>query len=84
MARKISLYVDVPAVGQTLNFLVPGSMKVGNIIDLIVKIIHEEFHGIQAKKRGLMLVDTKNKGILNKNVNCLELDIHDGSNLMLL
>lgn len=84
MVTKVSLKVQVPAVGQMLNFLVPDSMKIANVIELIASIVSEEFEGIKVQTSSLMLVDVKNQAVLDREYSCLDFNIHNGSHLMLL
>lgn len=84
MVPKISLNVEVPSIGQTLNFIVPETMKISNVIELMTSIIRNEFKGLNQGKDQLLLIQVDEQMTLNGSCSCAELGIHNGTNLMLI
>ena len=83
MVKKISLSVDVPFLGQKLDFLIPENMVIDKVVSLITRIILEENQGINCNQRELMLIDLKSSKVLNKTYSLEQFGINNGSRLML-
>lgn len=48
MAEKISIYVYVPGLNVTHNFLVPDDMALAKVEDLVMNILKDEYPGTPA------------------------------------
>lgn len=82
--EKLSLNIHVPAVGMKLDFLVPQTMKINKVIELIVKILQEEYQGITCNYDGLVLVDLSTNQALNPQFSCDQLGIENGNKFLLI
>lgn len=51
MAEKISVYVYVPGLNVTHNFLVPDDMAMAKVVDLVVEILGDEYPGAPSSGR---------------------------------
>ena len=79
----ISITVRVPALDAAYDFLVPINMSVMNVQKLIIKILSSEY-GILDNYTNSMLFDLSDNKALRFECSLAQLDISDGSELLLI
>ncbi|MCF0260279.1 MAG: hypothetical protein HUJ54_10515 [Erysipelotrichaceae bacterium] len=81
--EKLPLHIQVPAVSQTLDFMIPSTFKVKDAVELLADVIIDEY-GLQGVNGPLQLFDKKDSLVLNPELTFEEQGILAGSHLMLL
>lgn len=81
--EKISVTVNIPALGSTYNFIVPDSMSIQNAQHLMIRILSSEY-GISERSDNVMLFDTKDGTALRLECSFAQLEIPDGAKLLLM
>ena len=69
--EKISITVNVPALGNIYNFIVPDSMSIQNAQHLMIRILSSEY-------------DTNDGTALRLECSFAQLGISDGAKLLLM
>jgi len=80
---KLSISIDVPAVGQCHEFLIPANMAVKNVIMLITRILVSEY-GVVNDFSDVMLFGKDDARTLRTECSLAQLGISDGARLILL
>ena len=80
---KISVSVDVPAIGQSNNFSVPVNMAVKDVIALMTKILASEY-GVLESQSDLMLFGKDDAKALKNECSLSQLGVSDGAKLILM
>ena len=75
--EKISITVNVPALGNIYNFIVPDSMSIQNAQHLMIRILSSEY-GISERS------DTNDGTALRLECSFAQLGISDGAKLLLM
>lgn len=81
--EKISVAVNIPALGSTYNFIIPDSMSVQNAQHLMIRILSSEY-GISERSDNVMLFDTNDGTALRLECSFVQLGISDGAKLLLM
>ena len=81
--EKISVTVNIPALGSTYNFIVPDSISVQNAHHLMIRILSSEY-GISERSDNVMLFDTNDGTALRLECSFAQLGISDGAKLLLM
>lgn len=81
--KKLSVSVVVPALGNVYDFIVPDTLSVANVQQLIVRIFCSEF-GVEEGGNGLSLFDTTDGTVLRQECSLRQLGILDGARLVLM
>ena len=81
--RKLSVNIDIPAIGQCHDFLIPANMAVKDVITLIVNILVSEY-GVSNSLSDIMLFGKDDAKALRTECSLLQLGISDGAKLILL
>jgi len=80
---KISINIDIPAIGQQHEFLVPDSMSVRDLTPLIVKVLVSEY-GIFGSNPEVMLFDKEDNKALRLECSLSQQGISDSAKLTLI
>ena len=80
---KLSVSVDVPAIGQRHEFLVPDTMAVKDVVDLMTKILASEY-GVANDTSDLMLFGKDDGKALRMECSLSQLGILDSAKLILV
>ena len=81
--EKISININIPAIGNRYEFLVPDSMSIQDAQNLIIRILSSEY-GISKNNTDLMLFDLKDNLALRLECSFSQLGISDGARLLLI
>lgn len=81
--EKISVTVKIPALGNTYEFIIPNNMSIGNVQNLIIRILNSEY-GISNKCTDVTLFDMSDNTALRLECSCAQLGISDGAKLLLI
>lgn len=80
---NISVSVQIPALHQTYDFIVPNNMSVRDVQQLMLKILNSEY-GISDKNTDVMLFDKKEGSVLSLECSFAQLAILDGAQLCMM
>ncbi|OPY59242.1 MAG: hypothetical protein A4E55_00295 [Pelotomaculum sp. PtaU1.Bin035] len=86
MIEKFAVEIILPALGKSMEFLLPSVMEISTAQSLIQKIVtlqHPEMRELD-NKNNMWLVDIESKRRIPANVTCREGGLKNGSKLMLL
>ena len=78
-----SVSVDVPAIGQCHDFLVPATMAVKDVVTLMAKILSSEY-GVSNSPADLMLFSKDDAKALKMECSLSQLGVSDGAKLILI
>ena len=81
--EKISISINIPAIGNTYEFMMPDSMTIQDAQNLIIRILSSEY-GISKNNKDLMLFDLKDNLALRLECSFSQLGISDGARLLLI
>lgn len=81
--EKVAITVRVPALDSTYDFIIPDSLPVEDVVQLIIKILSSEY-GVSGNSEGAMLFDTSDQTALPPDCNFKQLGIFDGAHLLLI
>lgn len=81
--EKISISINIPAIGNTYEFMMPDSMSIQDAQNLIIRILSSEY-GISKNNKDLMLFDLKDNLALRLECSFSQLGISDGARLLLI
>lgn len=81
--EKISVTVRIPALGGTYDFIVPGSMAVRDVQQLMIKILVSEY-GVSDNISDLMLFGMEDGKALRPECSFAQLGVSDGAKLLLI
>lgn len=85
MSEKMSINVEVPGINATHNFLVPDDMEISKMLELIIRLLKEEYSGTECSKlEEHMLVQKSTGKALALNGNLSKLGIVNGERLILI
>lgn len=84
MSEKYAVVVLVPALGKTLEFMVPSVMITSSAKSLIVKIITEQFRQQFENNENLWLIDLESHKRVPLELTFSDAGIRNGSRLMLV
>lgn len=84
MTDRINISVFFPGVNNSYDFSAPSNMSVKNVVDLMVKIISEEFPGIANDRTRHSLIKRENGIMLNETFSLQQLGITDGEKLVMI
>ena len=80
---KVSVSVDVPAIGQCNNFSVPSTMAVKDVVTLMANILASEY-GVSSSPLDLMLFGKDDAKALKNECSLSQLGVSDGAKLILI
>ena len=81
--KKLSVNIDIPAIGQCHDFLIPANMAVKDVIALIVKILVSEY-GVSGSLSDVTLFGKDDARALRTECGLSQLGISDGAKLILI
>jgi len=81
--RKLSVNIDVPAIGQCHDFLIPANMAVKDVISLITNILVSEY-GIAGNVSDVTLFGKDDARALRTECSLVQLGVSDGAKLLLI
>jgi len=81
--NKLSISVNIPAIGARHEFLIPGNMQIKKVIGLMVKILVSEY-GVSTDTSDLMLFDNSDVKVLDMEYTLLQLGVSDGDTFTLI
>lgn len=81
--EKISITVEIPALNNTYDFVVPSNMSIRNAQNLMIRILNSEY-GISAQNTDAMLFDKEDSKALRLECSFAQLGISDGAKLLLI
>lgn len=81
--KKISVTVTVPALGNVYDFIVPDSLPVVHVQQLMARILCSEY-GVQQGTEELSLFDKADGTALRQECSFRQLGIADGAQLVLM
>lgn len=85
MSERLSINIDVPGINSSLNFIVPDDMVISKEIELIQKLISEEYSGVQSTRfSSHSLLNAKNGHALNVQCSLKQLGVTNGDRFLLL
>ena len=80
---KTTVSIRIPALDVTHDFIIPSTMKMIDVRQLVVDILYSEY-GVQKSDTDLTFVDCKDGRYLSIDVNFDQLGIGDGARLIIL
>lgn len=80
---KLSVSVDVPAIGQKHEFLVPDTMAVKDVIILMASVLVSEY-GVSSYSSDLILFSEDDGKALRMECSLSQLGISDGAKFILV
>ena len=80
---KISVTIRVPALDNKYDFMIPDNMDVNDVKSLVARILESEY-GVNGKINDLMLFDLSDGKVLREDCNFKQLEIYDGTELLLM
>ena len=85
MVSMMNISVIFPGIGKQFDFSIPSDMCVKNAVELIVKIMSEEFPGINNSHMTKHLLAKRSTGeILNESLNLSQSGILNGEKFILV
>lgn len=84
MNEKYAVEVLVPALGRTLEFMVPSVMEMAAFKGLVVNMISDEFQQCFKNDESMWLIDLKSQRKVPLELSCRDAGVRDGSRLMLV
>jgi len=81
--KKLSVSVNIPAIGVRHDFLIPSSMVVKDVIELMLKILVSEY-SLSDNISDLTLIGKDDSRILKSEYNFSQLGIADGAKLIMI
>lgn len=85
MIDKISVYIMFPALNVEHNFMIPWDMNIRTAIDMISKLISEEYRGVKFSSEGKnRLVQTFTGKVLPDTCSFRQLDLAQGEKLIFM
>ena len=85
MVQMINISVFSPGIGKKFDFSIPANMCIKNAVELIVKIISEEFSGVNNSSMAKHSLIKQSTGeILNESFNLLQSGIFSGDKFILV
>lgn len=80
---KTTVSIRIPALDVTHDFIIPSTMKMIDVRQLVVDILYSEY-GVQKSDTDLTFVDCKDGRYLSMDVNIAQLGLGDGARMMML
>ncbi|MGM9583453.1 MAG: hypothetical protein ACI3WU_07030 [Phascolarctobacterium sp.] len=80
---KLTVSIRIPALDVTHDFMVPSTMKIVDVRQLVVDILSSEY-GVKKSDTDITFVDHKDGRHLSMDVNLDQLGIGDGASLIML
>ena len=81
--EKISITVEIPALNNTYDFIVPNNMSIRDAQQLMIKILNSEY-GILDKNIDVLLFDKSDSKALRLECSFAQLGICDGAKLLMI
>ena len=81
--KKLSVNIDIPAIGQCHDFLIPANMAVKDVITLITNILISEY-GITGNLSDVTLFGKDDARALRTECSLAQIGISDGAKLILI
>ena len=81
--NKILVEVYVPAIGRTYDMLIPCDAKVFELLPLISGVVEKLANGLFVAN-DTILCNGNTGTIFNKNMSVIDMELKNGSRLMLL
>lgn len=80
---RITVSIKIPALDVTHDFVIPSTMRMGDVRQLVVDILASEY-GVKKLDTDLAFVDCKDGRYLSMDVNIAQLGLGDGARMMML
>lgn len=85
MVEKISVNIEIVGLNVEHNFLIPQEMCVADGVELIVKVLCEEYPGVKSTSlSGHALMQVSSGKMLNQSCSFKQLGIVQGERLILI
>jgi len=84
MAKTIALRVKIPGLGTTHDFLIPQDMLVQKAVQLIAKVLREEYPAAGAETSVSMLMQVSSGLVLDNKSTLSQQEIGNGEEFVLL
>lgn len=85
MSRKFSVYINIPGLGIGRDFLIPANMSICKAIELITKIVTDEYPGVHSHNAGISVLYQLSSGmILDPDCTLGMYSISDGEALIMI
>lgn len=81
---KVLVEIFVPAAGRSFDVFIPQTSRMSEVVALASKILSELSNGKYQADPSAILCDAKSGNIFNINLSVYELEIKNGSKLMLI
>lgn len=81
---KVLVEISVPVVGKTFDVFIPQTSKMSEIISLVSKSVSDLSGGKFKSDESTIICDADSGQIFNINLSIYELEIKNGSKLMLI
>lgn len=81
---KVLVEIYVPALNRTFDMFIPRHLPMAETLELIKKAVTEMSGGQFAADRNTALCNRADGSIININLSVFELEIRNGSKLMLI
>ena len=81
--EKISVSIRIPALDITQDFIVPSTMKMMDVRQLVVDILFSEY-GVKSLVSNVIFIDKSDAKALSMDASLAQMGIGDGAKLMLL
>ncbi len=81
--EKVSVSIQIPALGGTYEFIIPNNMSIRHVQQLIIRILASEY-GILGNFEDLVLFDKSDALALNLDCSFMQLGIYDGAVLVFM
>lgn len=83
MIEQMHFHVEVPSIGQSIQYTIPVTLEVNDCIQLMVNLIEKEYPGAHFNTLPI-LVDIKTETQLDGYLTIEELPLLEGSKLLLI
>lgn len=84
MENKVLVILSVPELDETFDIMVPASRKIGNVIELISKLLVEITDGNYMVDTHKNLYNKETNQRYNNNILVIDSDIRNGTRLILI
>lgn len=81
--EKISVSIRIPALDVTHDFIIPSTMIINDVKQLVMEIVCSEY-GINKQADDIVIIDKADGKVLCMDSSLEQMGIGDGANLILL
>ena len=82
MKQKLSVKIIIPGLNLEHDFLLPDAMAIKQIVQLILRILHEEYSGLCPESTAVSLFRADTGELLKETLTPRQLGIQNGDKLV--